>query len=71
MNDGIKIDSPVDRYGRIRPVIDTDYVGQPVVGYVVRMEDGFYAIADRDDCRREESITDAASYVAHKWRGRK
>lgn len=68
MQDGIVIKVPVDRFGRIRPVADNDYVGSPVIGYTIRMEDGFYAITGRDDCVHRDSLDEAASYIANKWR---
>ena len=70
MQDGIRIEHPVDQFGRIRPVIDTDYIGAPIVGFVIRMEDGFYAITDRDQCTKRETLEEAANFVVKVWRTR-
>jgi hypothetical protein len=62
---------PEDRYGRIMPVKDDTYVGQPVVGYVIRMEDGFFAITARDECVKYKSKSEAVEAVEKKWLERK
>ncbi len=62
---------PVDRYGRIVPIRAEEYVGRPVIGHVIRMEDGFYAVTAADECQHFESQNNAIAFVERKWRSRK
>lgn len=62
---------PVDRYGRIVPIRAEEYVGQPVIGFVVRMEDGFFAFTGADACEKFDGENSAIEFVERRWRARK
>ena len=66
MEERYAVEQPVDRFGRIRPVRDRSHVNVPVIGHVVRMEDGFYAFY-RDECVRHDTVSDAVSWIGKKW----
>lgn len=73
MNDGLQVQAPLDRYGRILPVRQTGRVTHPVIGHVIRMEDGFYACACNEPwaMRHFEAKTDAIEWLGNVDRGRK
>ncbi len=53
---------PIDKHGKITPVCDVEYVGQPVVAYIITLEDGFYVSMNHTMVKRE-SWTEAMGYV--------
>ena len=73
MNSGLLTERPLDRYGRIVPVRQMERVTGPVIGHVIRMEDGFYACS----CREPETMTrfdgkvEAIEWLGNRDRGRK
>jgi len=62
---------PADRNGRIIPIRDNDYVGRPIIGHVVRMDDGIYSFTDRDECVKHDTENKAIEFIERKWRSRK
>ena len=58
----LRTEDPVDGQGKIRPVRDTDYVGQPVVAHIVEMPCGFY-VFHGEQCVHRDSHTEAMGYV--------
>lgn len=58
----LAIREPIDGQGRIRPVADNDYIGQPVVAHMVTMECGIY-IFHGDQCEHFDSLSEAMGYV--------
>jgi len=61
----LKTLDPIDTGGKIRPVADTEFVGTPVVAYVIWLEDGFYVSMDHAMVFRE-SLGDAMGYIERK-----
>lgn len=58
----LKINDPVDAQGKIRPIADTDYVGQPVVAHIVALECGMY-VFHGVECVHCDSLSDAMGYI--------
>ena len=56
---------PIDKHGKIRPIADTDFVGRPVVAYIIWLEDGFFVSMDHVMAFRE-SLGDAMGYIERK-----
>lgn len=55
----------------IREVKDYDYTGHPVVGFVIKADNGWHGITERDECKRFDSESEAISYIGNKWQSRK
>jgi hypothetical protein len=68
MNEGIRMGEAKDAQGRIVPIHDDAFVGQPVIGMLIGMEDGVYAITDRDECTKFDSRELAIGFITNKWR---
>jgi hypothetical protein len=64
----MKRGDPRDRYGRIIPIHDDDYIGEPIIGFVIRMEDGFYTVTSRDECDKHDTFDAAVSFIRKRWR---
>lgn len=62
----MEIGKPVDRHGKLRPVVHPEYVGHPVVGHIVYLPCGLYALVGQD-CRRFETETEAVAYLERRW----
>lgn len=58
----MKLLKPIDKNGKIRPISDPEYVGHPVVAYLVTLEDGHYVFY-KDQCIRRDNISECISYV--------
>ena len=58
----LSIREPVDGAGKIRPVADNDYVGQPVVAHIAAMECGMY-VFHGDQCVHCDSLSEAMGYI--------
>ena len=61
----LKTLDPIDKHGKIRPIADDDYVGTPVVAYIIWLEDGFFVSMDHAMAFRE-SLGDAMGYIERK-----
>jgi hypothetical protein len=73
MNDELQLGSPLDRYGRIVPVRQMARVTGPVIGHVIRMEDGFYACSciEPETMARFDGKVEAITWLGNRDRGRK
>lgn len=73
MEDEVGIGAPLDRYGRITPVHSRTRVTMPVIGHVIRMEDGFYAYscAVPEDMFKFDTKGEGIEFIARRDRGRK
>ena len=58
----LKMLDPIDAEGKIKPVADTEYVGQPVVAYLIELVDGFYVSMNHTIAKRG-SLTEAMGYI--------
>lgn len=61
----LRIEDPIDKAGKIRPIADTEFVGEPVVAYVIFLDDGFYVSMDHTMFRRN-SLGEALGYIEQK-----
>lgn len=58
---------PVGKSGKIIPVHHNDYVGQPVIGYYVKLDGGYYAFATGHPVYRCDSETEAVEYIGKRY----
>lgn len=63
----LRVAEPVDRHGKIVPIRHADYVAHPVVGHVVKLEDGYFAFPVSGECHRCDSQSEAIEYVGRRY----
>jgi len=58
----LKLRDPIDAGGKIKPVADTEFVGQPVVAYLIELVDGYYVSMNHTMAKRG-SFTEAMTWI--------